>query len=161
MVLPLQTGHPAQPLGPWFSLLGRGWLGRPWAAPAHVSSDTERLAEQVFFAFAQFFPDGADLVVGLFLAEFAVALQGHDQPHPFGEGFKILVEDQAGGRPIVAPIAGVGLKGRAHAFLIIFWLVVVQWIAIRLMIAQRIVARFAIFEGQTSTASRKILAAWG
>ena len=69
------------------------------------------LSEQVFFAFAQFFPDRSDLVVGLFLAELAVALQGHDQSHPFGEGFKILVEDQAGGCPIVAPIAGVGLKG--------------------------------------------------
>jgi hypothetical protein len=36
------------------------------------------LSEQVFFAFAQFFPDRSDLVVGLFLAELAVALQGHD-----------------------------------------------------------------------------------
>jgi hypothetical protein len=121
-------------------------LRRPWEAPGHVSSDTERLSKQVFLALAQFFPDFPDLVVGLFLAELAVALQGHDQPYPVGERFEILVEDQASGGPIVAPITGVGLKGGAHAFLAIFWLNGKKGIAVRLIVVQWIAIEWFAME---------------
>jgi len=83
----------------------------------HVSRDTGWLDEQLFLAVSKFFPDLPDFVVGLFLAELAIALEGHDQANPFRERFEILVKDKTGGRPIVAAIAGVGLlKGRLNPF---------------------------------------------
>ena len=72
------------------------------------------------------------------MAELAVALQGHDQPYPVGEGLEILVEDQASGGPIVAPIAGMGLKGGVDTFfrLIAILRNAILWLVIRIPICE-------------------------
>ena len=67
------------------------------------------------------------------------------------------MKDQASGRPIVTPIAGVDLlKGGANAFLALLRLIATQVIVVGL-----IVISFTIFESQTLAISNQILTARG
>lgn len=75
--------------------------------------------KELGFALFELLPNLANLGIGLFLANFAIALKSHNQAYPFGKSFKILVKCQSLGRPIIAAIARVGLHRRANALLFV------------------------------------------
>lgn len=73
-----------------------------------------RSFEQGTAAVAQTGPKLANLVVGHFLADLAIALQPHDQANPICKLLKILMKGQPLWSPIVAAIVAEGLNRCMH-----------------------------------------------
>ena len=62
------------------------------------------LFEECFSTVLQLLPDLADFVESFFLGDFAIALQGNNQPDTLSELLKILVKGQPLRGPVITAI---------------------------------------------------------